>query len=77
MTLTLTAEQAAQVIPLLQVGNAVLGRVKFRPFDGDVDRCGEVQIELGSVPEASLPALREAIKTATNQKPKTKRKPRP
>lgn len=76
MTVTLTPDQAAQIRPMMQVGQAVLGRVTFRRFDGDPDRCGEMEIEIGHVPETSLPALREAIRAAGDQpKPKRRRKP--
>lgn len=73
MTLAFTAQQAEALRPLLQVGDALLGRVRFRPFDGDLTRCGEIEIELGSVPEKALPLLRAAVIEARNPKQKKRR----
>lgn len=67
MRLQLTADQAAQIAPHLRPGIVMIGRVMREPFTGDnAATSGRLTLELGSVPEASLPALREAIRTATN-----------
>ena len=72
MRLELTPAQAAQIEPHLRPGLALLGRVTREQFDGSNSAtCGTLTLELGIVPEASLPALREAIRTATHPaKPK-------
>lgn len=75
--LVLTLEQAAQIEPHMRPGSALLGRVMREPFTGsNAATCGTLTMELGSVPEASLPALREAIRKAmasapANRKPRT------
>lgn len=75
MRLALTAAQAAQLAPHLRPGTALLGRVSREPFNGtNGDTSGALTLELGTVPEASLPALREAIRMATGPAPKVKRK---
>ena len=67
MRLQLSDEQAAQIEPHLRPGFALLGRVIREPFTGsNAATSGTLTIELGSVPEMSLPALREAIRSATH-----------
>ena len=62
--LLLTAEQSAALTPSLRAGTALLGRVMREPFNGEnPGTCGRLIIELGTVPESSLPRLREAICT--------------
>lgn len=76
MKLVFTPEQSAQIEPHLLLGRALLGRVTREPYDttnpDSYRTCGRLMIELGSVPEASLPALRAAIraKPAKNSKKK-------
>ncbi len=70
MRLQLTPDQAAEIIPHLRTGFALLGRIIREPYTGgNAETCGTLQIELGSVPESSLPALRDAIRTATAPAP--------
>jgi len=65
MKLQLTAEQAAEIEPHMRIGFALLGRVTRRQFDGtNSDTCGALMIEIGPVPESSLPSLRDAIRAA-------------
>ena len=64
--IVLTSEQAAVIERLLSPGLVVLGRVMREPFDGtNATTSGRLTLELGTVPESSLPALRDAIRTAT------------
>ena len=75
MRLHLTPEQSAQVEPMMRIGFALLGKIEREPFDGsNAATSGTLRLELGAVPEAALPALREAIRTATA--PARKRKVR-
>jgi hypothetical protein len=77
MRLILTPEQAAQIEPHLRHGRTLLGKVEREPFDGsNAATCGQLRIELGSVPTSALPALRDAIRTATTtpQKPRRRAK---
>ena len=70
MKLPLTLAQAAQIEPHLRPGFVMIGRVMREQFDGgNAATCGTLMLKLGSVPEASLPALREAIRTATSSAP--------
>ena len=74
--LILTIAQAAQTEPHLKHGWTMLGRITREGFDGsNAETSGALILELGSVPTASLPALRAAIRTATAPAPaKAKRK---
>lgn len=76
MKLPLTIAQAAQIEPHLRPGMTLLGRITRETFTGrNGETSGALVIELGSVPEASLPALRESIRRATAPAPaKTERK---
>ena len=77
MRLELTPEQVAQIEPHMRTGTALLGRVMREPFTGsNAATCGALLLELGPVPESSLPALRDAIRTATASAPKRTRKVR-
>lgn len=68
--LVLTLEQTAAIALLMRPGRVVLGRVMREPFNGtNATTCGRFTLELGTVPEVALPALREAIRTATNPAP--------
>ena len=52
MILVLTDSQAALVLPLMQPGRVLLGRVMREPFDGtNAATCGRLILELGTVPE--------------------------
>ena len=70
MRLELTPEQAAQIEPHMRTGTALLGRVMREPFTGsNAATCGALLLELGPVPESSLPALRDAIRAAATERP--------
>ena len=79
MRLELTPQQAAQIESHMRPGTALLGRVMREPFTGsNAATCGTLLLELGPVPESSLPALRDAIRTATAPGPaKRKRSVKP
>lgn len=65
LQLTLTMEQATQLAPMIQPGRALIGRISREWFDGsNAATGGRLTLEVGSVPESSLPALREAIQRA-------------
>jgi hypothetical protein len=64
MLLKLTAEQAAQVSQQMEPGRAILGRIMWQPFNGDVSQCGTLVLDYGFVEERTLPALRAAITEA-------------
>lgn len=73
MKLILTAAQASQIEPHLTVGRALLGRVLRKQYDpASPATAGRLTIELGSVPEASLPALRAAIRAKPKKKARAK-----
>jgi hypothetical protein len=75
MKLTFTPEQAALLTPQLIAGRALLGRVTRERFDGsNPETAGRLIIELGTVPELALPALRDAITKANKPKTGKKRK---
>ena len=77
MRLALSFAQAAQIAPHLRPGFALLGRITREGFDGtNPQSSGRLTIELGNVPTASLPALRDAIRKATAPAPKRKAKAR-
>ena len=77
MTLRLTEEQAMEIRHHMQPGRAILGRIMWKPFDGNVDECGTLLLDYGFIPEQSLPALREAIREANEpQKPRKCREKR-
>jgi hypothetical protein len=64
--LTLTAEQAAQIEPIMRHDFALLGRIQRETFNGgNAETSGALIFEFGAVPEIALPALRDAIKSAT------------
>ena len=68
MKLTLTADQASQIEPHLRPGWTLLGKIGREQFTGtNPQTSGALVLELGRVPEAALPALREAIRKATGQ----------
>lgn len=74
MKLVLTPDQCAPIEPHLKLGRALLGRVLREPYDGtNVATSGRLTLELGSVPEASLPALRAAIMAKPAVKKKAKK----
>lgn len=77
MKLPLTTDQAAAVTPHLRHGWTLLGKIEREVFDGsNAGTSGALALELGNVPTASLPALRDAIRNATAPaKPKRKAKP--
>lgn len=76
MRFELTTDQAAQIEPHLRTGMTLLGKIEREGFDGSNPQVsGRLTLELGSVPTASLPALRDAIRNATAPAPtKGKRK---
>jgi hypothetical protein len=77
--LRLTREQTAIIAPDLRFGFVLLGRIIREPFDGSNGATsGSLMLEYGSVPEASLPALRQAIRDAAGNGQSTakSRKPR-
>ncbi len=75
MKLLLTPAQAAQIEPHLRPGMTLLGKIEREGFDGsNAGTSGRLTLELGSVPTASLPALRDAIRNATAPAPAPKRK---
>ena len=70
MRLELTTAQAAQIEPHLRHGMTLLGKIEREGFDGsNAGTSGRLTLELGSVPTASLPALRDAIRNATATAP--------
>ena len=74
MRLALSPEQVAAVSPQMRPGFALLGRITREGFDGtNAATSGTLILELGTIPTASLPALRDAIRKATAPAP-TKRK---
>lgn len=77
MTIPLTAEQASQVREMMRPGVAILGQIRWRPFDGNVDRAGELEFEGGPISEACLPSLRAAIQKALEPKAKRPSRQRP
>jgi hypothetical protein len=78
MRLELTTDQAAAVAPHLRPGMTLLGKIEREGFDGsNAGTSGRLTLELGSVPTASLPALRDAIRNATAPAPAKKRKGKP
>jgi hypothetical protein len=75
MRLELTTDQAAQIEPHLRHGWTLLGKIERELFNGaNPQTSGRLTIELGRVPDASLPALRDAIRNATAPAPAKKRK---
>jgi hypothetical protein len=75
MKLPLTTAQAAAITPHLRPGMTLLGKIEREGFDGsNAGTSGRLTLELGSVPTASLPALRDAIRNATAPAPAPKRK---
>ncbi len=65
MRLILTPEQAAQITPHMRPGFALIGRIAREMFDGtNAGTSGRFVIELGTVAEIALPALRLAIQRA-------------
>ena len=75
MRLVLTPEQQAAIAPLLRPGWTLLAKIEREPFDGtNTATAGQLRIEIGAVPTASLPALRAAVLQATAPAPKRKRK---
>ena len=75
MHLILTTEQSAQIEPHMRHGWTLLAKVEREMFDGtNTATAGQLRLEVGAVPTSSLPALREAIRTATAPAPKPKRK---
>jgi hypothetical protein len=75
MRLILTAEQSAAIAPHIRHGFTLIGKVEREMFTGtNASASGRLTLELGSVPTRTLPALREAIRTATAPAPKRKRK---
>ncbi len=65
MNLVLTPEQAIEVLPLIRNGSALFGRVIRERFDGEnAETSGRLMLELGTIPESAIPALREAIRKA-------------
>jgi hypothetical protein len=69
--LYLTPEQVGLIEPFANLGFVVLGRVKRETLDDDcknIETAGRWVFEFGSVPEASLPALRGAIAKANATK---------
>ena len=76
MRLPLTSDQAAAIEPHIRIGWTMLGKIEREAFDGsNATTSGRLVLELGTVPTASLPALREAITKATA--PARKRKAAP
>ena len=77
MRLILTSEQAAQVEPHMRHGWTLLAKIEREMLDGtNTATAGQLRIEIGAVPTASLPALRAAVLQATAPKataPKRKR----
>jgi hypothetical protein len=71
----LTAEQQAAIEPHMRPGFTIIGKVEREQFEGtNVATTGTLRIELGTVPTIALPALREAIRTATAPAPERTRK---
>ena len=73
--LPLTQEQAAALLPLIQPGRVLLGRITRETYDGaNAATCGRLMLEAGAVDEAAIPGMREAIREANNPKPAKRRK---
>ena len=74
MRLELTIQQAAKLTAHSKPGFTMLGKIEREAFSGsNAETAGRLLLEVGNVPTASLPALREAIRTATTTtKPKRK-----
>lgn len=71
MRLALTGEQIAELEAHLRPGVVLLARVDREAFSGaNADTSGTPFIEFGAVPVSSLPALREAVRKATQPKAK-------
>jgi hypothetical protein len=65
MILPLSPEQAQIAESLAQPGFVLIGRIIREPYNGaNVETSGRWSVELGAVPEAALPALRDAISRA-------------
>ena len=70
MHLILTSAQAAQVAPHIRPGWTLLAKIEREMLDGtNTATAGQLRIEIGAVPTRALPALREAIRTATAPAP--------
>ena len=76
MHLILTSAQAAQIEPHMRHGWTLLAKIEREMLDGtNTATAGQLRIEIGAVPTASLPALRDAVQRATAPAPpKRKRK---